>query len=129
MMNLLSLWVEDWFALGCKSQGYKYSNHYLLWGGLCHETIHTSKRKLSLSLSLYFISLLNTDLIVGGASLGKNTRGRPSCRTKRGHVIITRSAVPQLNVSPSFRPISSTFFLEQFGAVCGEARQNGWHKI
>ena len=63
--------------LGCKSQGYKYSNNYLLKEGLRHETRHRSKRKLSLSFSpsLYIISLLNTDLTVEEAFLGKNTRG------------------------------------------------------
>ena len=65
------------------------------------------------SLSLYIISFLNTDSAVGGIFLGKNTRGGPFCRTRRGHVIIARSAVHQANVSPSFRLTSSSFFPKQ----------------
>jgi len=129
MVNVPPYREKTDFPLGCKSQGHKYPNNYLLKGGLRHETRHTSKRKLSLSLSpslsFYIISLLNTYLTVGGVFLGKNTRGRPSCRTRRRRVILARSTVPQPSVSPSFRPISSSFFPKQIGAVCGEAQQNG----
>ena len=98
MVNLPPYGEKTDLPLGCKSQGYKYPNNYFLKKGLLHETRHISKRKLSLSLSLclslYIISLLNTDLTVEGAFFGKNTRGRPSCRTRRGRVIIARLAVP-----------------------------------
>jgi len=81
MVNLPPLQRKDWSTLGCKPQRYKYPQNCLLgdswleWYDMGLGTHHKGQ------FSLYIISLLNTDLTIGGAFLRKNTRGRPSCRS------------------------------------------------
>jgi len=67
MVNLPPYGEKTDLPLGCKSQGYKYPNNYLLKGGYAmRRDIHQKGNYLS----LHYFSL-NIDLTVGGAFLGK----------------------------------------------------------
>jgi len=111
MVNLSPYGEKTDLPLGCKSQGYKYLNNYLLKGATSWEETYIKQEIISLPLSLSLHYLSPKHWLDPRRGLPwKNTRSRPFCMTRRRRVIIARSAVPQPNISPSFHLISSSFF-------------------